>query len=275
MPPTAAIRAGVKTGSFGVRVVKRLRLAAPPLYPSITRLPETGDRRLLTPIKGPRGGEAAGHGAEAPSIDASRMPKRCYSMPSGPWASPGEELPHELVRRVEELRRGARLDDPALPEDRDVVGHAARAHDVVRDDDVGAAVLLVDLLDELAQERGADRVEARVRLVEEDDLRARAPARGRSRRACACRPRARSASCRRRPRGRPRGGGASTISWISSSPLSVCWRSGNATLSNRFIEPNSAPSWNRTPNFLRISNSSSSCMFGTDSPWTRTSPSSG
>src|SRR3954468_24798104 len=66
-----------------------------------------------------------------------------------------------------------------------------------------------------------------------------------------------------------------TISPISSSPLSVCWRRGNAVLSERFIEPQSAPSWNRTPNFLRISNSSSSCMFGTDSPWTRTSPSSG
>ena len=65
------------------------------------------------------------------------------------------------------------------------------------------------------------------------------------------------------------------MSMISSSPLSVCWRSGKATLSSRFIEPNSAPSWNRTPNFLRISNRSSSCMFGTDSPWTRTSPSSG
>jgi hypothetical protein len=46
-------------------------------------------------------------------------------------------------------------------------------------------------------------------------------------------------------------------------------------LSSRFIEPKSAPSWKRTPNFLRISNSSSSCMLGTDSPWTRMSPSSG
>src|SRR4051794_18370341 len=66
-----------------------------------------------------------------------------------------------------------------------------------------------------------------------------------------------------------------TMSRISSSPLSVCWRRGKATLSSRFIEPKSAPSWKRTPNFLRISNSSSSCMFGTDSPWTRMSPSSG
>ena len=66
-----------------------------------------------------------------------------------------------------------------------------------------------------------------------------------------------------------------TISAISSSPLSVCWRSGKAVLSNTFIEPNSAPSWNSTPNFFRISNSSSSAMFGTDSPCTSTSPSSG
>ena len=33
-------------------------------------------------------------------------------------------------------------------------------------------------------------------------------------------------------------------------------------LSKMFIEPNSAPSWNSRPNFLRISNSSSSVMFG-------------
>ena len=66
-----------------------------------------------------------------------------------------------------------------------------------------------------------------------------------------------------------------TMSSTSSSPFSVCWRSGKATLSKTFIEPNSAPSWNSSPNFLRISNRSSSGMFGTDSPWTSTSPESG
>src|SRR5438045_2106226 len=35
-----------------------------------------------------------------------------------------EELPHELVVRVEELLRRPGLDDPSLPEDRDVLGHA-------------------------------------------------------------------------------------------------------------------------------------------------------
>src|SRR4051812_45879857 len=47
-----------------------------------------------------------------------------------------------------------------------------------------------------------------------------------------------------------------TMSLISRSDFFVCSRSGNAMLSKRFCEPNSAPSWNRTPNSLRISYSS-------------------
>src|SRR4051812_18027639 len=57
----------------------------------------------------------------------------------------GEELAHELVIGVEQLAGGPRLHDAALPQHRDVVGHAARGHDVVRDHHVGAAVLLVHL----------------------------------------------------------------------------------------------------------------------------------
>src|SRR3954471_5381152 len=82
----------------------------------------------------------------------------------------GEELTHERIVRVEQLVRGPGLDDAALPQDGDVLRDAPRAHDVVGDDDVGAAVLLVDLLDELAQERGAHGIEARVGLVEEHDV---------------------------------------------------------------------------------------------------------
>src|SRR4051812_19395786 len=84
---------------------------------------------------------------------------------------PGQELVDELVVGVEELLRRSGLDDPALPQHGDVLGDALGGHDVVRDHDVGAAVLLVDLLDQLAQQRGADRIEARVGLVEEDDVR--------------------------------------------------------------------------------------------------------
>src|SRR3954454_20015461 len=82
----------------------------------------------------------------------------------------GEELTHERIVGVEQLVRGPGLDDAALPQDGDVLRDAPRAHDVVGDDDVRAAVLLVDLLDELAQERGAHGVEAGVGLVEEHDV---------------------------------------------------------------------------------------------------------
>src|SRR5436309_10694322 len=83
----------------------------------------------------------------------------------------GEELPDELILGVEQLLRGTGLHDPALPQDRDVLRDPAGGHDVVGDHAVAAAVLLVDLLDELAEESGPDRVEAGVRLVEEHDLR--------------------------------------------------------------------------------------------------------
>src|SRR3954447_1517731 len=83
---------------------------------------------------------------------------------------PGQELVDELVLGVEELFGRPGLDDPALPQHGDVLGDALGGHDVVRDHDVGAAVLLVDLLDQLAQQRGADRVQAGVGLVEEHDV---------------------------------------------------------------------------------------------------------
>src|SRR4051812_29735891 len=54
-----------------------------------------------------------------------------------------EELAHELVVRVEQLLRGTGLHDASLPQDRDVLGHAAGGHDVVGDHDVRPAVLLV------------------------------------------------------------------------------------------------------------------------------------
>src|SRR6266545_802565 len=71
-----------------------------------------------------------------------------------------EELADELVARVEELVRGARFDDPALPEDRDEVCDPAGGAEVVADHQVAAAVLLVDLPDQLAEQRGPHRIEA-------------------------------------------------------------------------------------------------------------------
>src|SRR6185437_9715161 len=64
----------------------------------------------------------------------------------------------------------AGLDDAPAPEDGDVLGDAPGGHDVVGDDDVGAAVLFVNLFDQFAQKGGAHGIEAGVGLVEEDDL---------------------------------------------------------------------------------------------------------
>src|SRR5581483_12350135 len=63
-----------------------------------------------------------------------------------------EELGDELVVGVEQLVRRARLDDPALPQDGDEVRDAARRAEVVADHQVAAAVLLVDLADQLAEQ---------------------------------------------------------------------------------------------------------------------------
>src|SRR3954447_12230294 len=65
------------------------------------------------------------------------------------------------------------------------------------------------------------------------------------------------------------------ISRISFSVLLVCSRRGNAVLSYMVSEPNSAPSWNRTPNFLRTRYRSFSPMRTVSSPSTQISPSSG
>src|SRR3954451_12709367 len=75
-----------------------------------------------------------------------------------------QELRDELVVGVEELVGGARLDDPPLPEHRDEDGDPARRAEVVADDEIAAAVLLVHLADQLAEESRPHRVEARVGL---------------------------------------------------------------------------------------------------------------
>ena len=93
-----------------------------------------------------------------------------YSIPERALGLTREELADEGVRRVEHVVAVARLDDPALPEHGEVLPDPACRGDVVGDHDVGAAVLGVHLLDQLAEQRRAHRVETRVRLVEHDDL---------------------------------------------------------------------------------------------------------
>src|SRR5690606_34846808 len=68
---------------------------------------------------------------------------------------------------------------------------------------------------------------------------------------------------------------SSTIRLISDSDFFVCSRSGNATLSYRFIEPNNAPSWNNTPNSFRVSYSRCSEHVTMSTPLITQEPRSG
>src|SRR5919106_3662705 len=130
----------------------------------------------------PRSSAAAGHPSlvcfeskRSPSTSASQagaLPAPCYLLHSErPLRLPGQELPHELVVRVEQLAGRSGLHDPPLPQDRDVVRHPPRRHDVMRDHAVRAAVLLVHLHDQLAQQCCTHGIESGVGLVEEHDVR--------------------------------------------------------------------------------------------------------
>jgi len=88
----------------------------------------------------------------------------------GPLRLPGQELPNERVIRVEHVLRRSRLDDPALPQNVDVVSHPAGGEDVVGNHaergEVLALLLLgvlhrvaVDLKDQLTEQGRAHRVE--------------------------------------------------------------------------------------------------------------------
>ena len=94
-----------------------------------------------------------------------------YSMPSGPADSPDRNWRTNGFSEANSSCGRAGFDDSALPQDGDVLGHPARAADVVGDHHVAATVLGVDLLDQLAQQRRAHRVKARVGLVEQHDFR--------------------------------------------------------------------------------------------------------
>ncbi len=169
------------------------------------------------------------------------------SIVSGPSAEPLRNwrtngLPEENIRSASP----ASTIRPA-PQHGDVFADLTRRGDVVRDDDVRAFVDRVHLLDQVAQQRRADRVQARVGLVEDHDVRLHHE-------------RAREAGALAHPAGELRRrvvhrvGQADVRQPLGDAlgdllprPMSVCWRSGNATLSNTDIDPNSAPSWNSTP----------------------------
>ena len=127
-----------------------------------------------------------------------------------------------------------------------------RAVDVVGDDQERRVDLRVEVDDQLVEVGGAHRVEPGVRLVEQDDLGIEHERAGQ--------PDALAHTAGDLAGQLALGALSPTISIfsrtmyrISVSDFLVCSRSGNAMLSNRFIEPNSAPSWNSTPKSFRIS----------------------
>src|SRR3954453_19227445 len=142
-PPSPSVLAGLAVAR-GAKNESHSGISAPPQghhYRHLTKV------RVRRPV-GPPGLTGASFSV-TPASD-----RRGYALfhPERAARLAREELPHELVVRVEQLRGGAGLDDPALPQDRDVLRNASCRHDVVRYHDVGTAVLLMDLLDELAEE---------------------------------------------------------------------------------------------------------------------------
>ena len=93
-----------------------------------------------------------------------------HSIPSGPCDAPARNCRTNGLSESNSSAAGP--DSTIRPRHSTAMYSATRLarHDVVRDDDVGAAVLLVDLLDQLAQQRRADRVQAGVGLVEQHDV---------------------------------------------------------------------------------------------------------
>ena len=82
-----------------------------------------------------------------------------------------QELVHEGVARFHHLARRAVGDDRAVVQQEEVVGDAHRLVHVVGDDDRGRAQRAVQGADEVHDHVERDRVEARERLVVDDELR--------------------------------------------------------------------------------------------------------
>src|SRR5688500_10629832 len=164
-PPTCTSLSGTSWPAFSNRSV----YCVPPL-------PRNSSSHAASRIASARASTAAARAIvtdDPPTLPGSEAAVRAGPgslHPQGSLRCAGQEPADELVVEVEQLVGRAGLVDPALPEHRDVLGHAPGRHAVVGDDHVGAAVLLVDLLDQLAQQRGADRVEAGVGLVEQHDV---------------------------------------------------------------------------------------------------------
>ena len=194
-----------------------------------------------------------------------RSPQSPQSIVSGPSAEPLRNW--RTKGFSEENIRSASPASTIRPchSTRDVLADLPRRGDVVRDDDVGAAVDAraspgsVRTAAPCARGPGPSRARRRSRRRAPSRARARSPARLRippeSCEGASSIASARPTSVRR---------SVTHLGDLRLADRSVCWRSGKATLSNTDIEPNSAPSWNSTPILRRSASSLGIVSFGTD-----------
>ena len=120
-----------------------------------------------------RAGAGSAAAAAAPGRRASAASSSASfssDMPIGPMRLGVEELAHDrLLELQQHLARPEHGQVPVV-EQADVVGHGAGGVDVVRDDEEGRVDLGVEVDDQLVEVGRAHRVEAGVRLVEQEDL---------------------------------------------------------------------------------------------------------
>src|SRR5437764_2708946 len=81
-----------------------------------------------------------------------------------------DELLGKGVARLLQFLLGTLVDDLATVKENDVVADVYVGFDVVTDHYAGRLICLMDILDQVAEQRGAHRVQAGVRLIEEQDL---------------------------------------------------------------------------------------------------------
>ena len=163
-------------------------LGSAPRQAPATRSTARSDRRPTAPAptsrragssidSAPRRRDSAG-GSDSPAASPPGRAGRRESASARPRSPPitGSDVEQPLrvgvLRRVEDVRDRARLDDPARVHDRDPVAGLGQHPEVVGDQDQRQAELLAQALQQLQDLRLHDDVERRRRLVGDDQRRA-------------------------------------------------------------------------------------------------------
>src|SRR5215469_15514284 len=101
----------------------------------------------------------------------SRFGRSSLVHPERPLHRSLQELAGELIPGLPHLRLGALFDHVASVQEDDIVSDFENRLDVVTDDDRTAVMPLLNFLDQLAEERGPNWIEARIGLITQQDVR--------------------------------------------------------------------------------------------------------